>query len=164
MSLQYDYYYTPNKFFLTALIGVFFFLVKSDWQISKSLLNTGVDLKGAAVWTTSILPLISYSSNLLYELLENVSRIASTIGLMFYIFFSFLARSKYLSIFSLSFIFTLWFAENQVDDKVSFGQLTLCIAYWHILICVYTIGSCCQILISCKIPSGSSFPSTHGLY
>ena len=86
---------------------------------SKSLLVSGVllctpsDLKSYVVWILLILPLISISSTLfpiLWGLLELVSSSAS-FSIVFCFFFP-QAKSKYLSSFSFSLIFTLWFART----------------------------------------------------
>ena len=68
-------------------------------QISWILLSTLVDLTNAAVWMVSAPPLISNSSGSLYKHLLPI-------------FFSSLARSKYLSSVSFSFTFTLWFVRT----------------------------------------------------
>ena len=67
------------------------------------------------IWTVSILPLISSSSSLLCKLLGTIptttTKIGITVTFMFDCSFNCLARSKYLSIFSLL-LFSLWFAET----------------------------------------------------
>ena len=78
-----------------------------------------------------ILVLISNSSIIFSKLLGTSTSAPNTISiidtLVFHSFFSggggnFVARSNYLSIFSLSFIFTLWSAraQNSQDGKFSF--------------------------------------------
>ena len=88
------------------------------WKLSDSkspqvswTLSTLDDLNSAMVWMVLILPLISSSFS---RLLGIVPRAPTTIGinvmLMFYDCFFSLANSKCFSIFSLTFIFTLWFS------------------------------------------------------
>ena len=82
-------------------------------QVSKILLRIQVVLNNAIVWMVSILPSISNCSSLLSRLLETVSSALTPIGITiartFYSFFNSMARSKYLSIFLLSFMYTLWY-------------------------------------------------------
>ena len=72
------------------------------------------------IWMISIHLLISNSSTPLFKPLGTVpiapTRIGITVTITFLSFFSSQARSKYLFIFSLSFIFTLW----SQDDKLFF--------------------------------------------
>ena len=85
-------------------------------QVSGTLLSILADLSNAVVWIVSTRPLISNSSSPFTNHLVSVPRAPITIGItitfMFYSFFYSLARSKYLSFFSLSFDFTLWSAET----------------------------------------------------
>ena len=79
-------------------------------QVSWTFLSTLADFNNGVVWMISSLPLISSSSNLLFKLLRTVpNTIDITVTFIFHSFFSSPARSKYLFIVSLSFIFTLWF-------------------------------------------------------
>ena len=75
---------------------------------------TLADFNNGVFWMVSILPMISHSSSPLSNPLETVSSTPTTIGitvnLMFHSFCSSQVRFKYLSLFSLSFIFTVWFA------------------------------------------------------
>ena len=83
-------------------------------QVSRTRLGILTNLSNALVWMISILYLIPNFSGLFSKILGTVPSAVSTIGitvtLMFHNFFSFLARTKYLSIFSFPFIFTLWSA------------------------------------------------------
>ena len=83
-------------------------------QVSQALLSILTDLNSAVVWIVSTRPLISNSSSPCTNPLVTVPSlpitIAITVTFMFHSFFSFLARSKYLSLFYLSFNFTLWSA------------------------------------------------------
>ena len=103
---------------LCSLFASFLLPVLSDSkfpQVSRTPLSILSDFNSAVVWTVSILSLI-YSPNLFSNLfsraLEIVPSALTTIGItvtfIFCSFFCPLARSKYLFIFSLSFIFTLW--------------------------------------------------------
>ena len=77
-------------------------------QVSRTLLSILVDLHNSVVWMLSTCPLISKSSCPFTNPLGIVPRapFGIIVTLMFHIFCS-LARFRYLSYFSLSFIFTL---------------------------------------------------------
>ena len=83
-------------------------------QVSKTLLCILADLNHAVVWMLSAHPLISNSSSPLIKPLGIDPSTPTTIGIavtfIFHSIFSSLARSKYLSLFSFSLIFTLWSA------------------------------------------------------
>ena len=83
-------------------------------QVSRTLLSILADLSNAVVWMVSPRLLISKSSSPCINPLLTVPRQPITIGInvtfMFHSFFNSLARSRYLSFFSLSFSFTLWSA------------------------------------------------------
>ena len=83
-------------------------------QVSRTLLSILGDLNNAVVWMVSTRPLISISSSSYTNILVTVASVPITIGItvtfMFYSFFSSLARSTYLSLFSVSFSFTPWSA------------------------------------------------------
>ena len=74
----------------------------------RPLLSILADLK-VVICMVFILSLISISSNLLSKPLGTIPSVPTTIGITitFYSFLCSLARSKYLSVFSPSFIFTL---------------------------------------------------------
>ena len=81
--------------------------------VSRTLLSILVDLKNAAVWMISALTPTFDSSSPLFKPLETIPSVpvtSITVTLMFPSFFSSLVRSKYLSVFLLSLIFTEWFA------------------------------------------------------
>ena len=81
-------------------------------QVSRTLLSIFANLDNALVWIVSICSIISKSSNLFIHLLKIVPSApittVITITFMFHIFLSSLARSGYLSLFSLTLNFTLW--------------------------------------------------------
>ena len=91
------------------------------WSLSDSesphicwtLLSILTDLNNAAVWTPLVL-LIFKSFSPRINLFGTVPKVPITTGttvpFMFHSFFNSLARSRYLSFFSLSFHFTLWTA------------------------------------------------------
>ena len=83
-------------------------------QVFRTLLGILADLNNAVIWMVSTRPVISKSSSPCSNPLVTVPRAPITIGIivifMFYSFFNSLARSWYLSLFSLSFNFTLWSA------------------------------------------------------
>ena len=84
-------------------------------QDSRTLLSTILDLNSVVIWMVLILPLISNSFSLLSKHFVTDPRTPATIGItvtfIFYWYFGSLAKSKYLSIFLLSFVFTLWSAR-----------------------------------------------------
>ena len=86
-------------------------------HVSRTLLCILTDLNNAGVWMVSTRPLISKSSSPRTNPLVIVPRALITIGIivtfMFHSFFSSLARSRYLSFFSLSFNLTLWSAGTE---------------------------------------------------
>ena len=83
-------------------------------QVSWSHLSILAVLSNAVVWIVSTRPPISKSSRPFNNPLVTVSNAPITIGtivtFMFHSFFNSLARSRYLSFFSLSFRFILWSA------------------------------------------------------
>ena len=120
-------YYVIDGFILLLFhsLRVFHTIIKlvvSHWspsdnkspRVSRTLLSILIDFN-AMIWMVSILPLISVSLSLFSWVLVTLRCAPLTIGitviLMFHRFYSFLAMSKYLFIFSLSFIFAQWFAN-----------------------------------------------------
>ena len=85
-----------------------------SFQVSRTRLNILADLNNAVVCMVSNCSLISKSSGPFTYSLVTVPTAPITIGtvvtFMSHCFITSLARSRYLSIFSLSFIFTLWSA------------------------------------------------------
>ena len=85
------------------------FSQESEWlQVSRTLLSILADLSNTAVWMVSTRTLISPS----VTIPDAPITISITITFMFHSFFCSLARSTYLSFFSLSFSFTMWSAGN----------------------------------------------------
>ena len=139
----------------------------------------------------SILLLMSNSSKLFSQPLgfdpNALSPTGFTVILMFYYFFSSLEIFIYLSIFSLSFILTIWFARTGKFTRwqvfVSSCKFTLGRMFppgvggpflpqnirefysshflGQILVCVYTIRQQGQILISCTNLRGLHVPPSH---
>ena len=133
----------------------------------------------------SIVLLISNSPSLMFKTLGTIPSAPITIGItvsfIFHIFVRSLARSKYLSISSLLFIFTVSLeGKNPLDDNFVFFFLTKTLVFWlgysfvyqgsrefyashflgQILGFAFTICLYSQNLIFCTIPSGSSFLSS----
>ena len=111
----YYYYYNPCEFFFTPVltfIGVWVTagLLRSPHVFFSILAN----FNNVVIQMVSIHPLIFNSSNPLSKPLKTVPSTpvpsAITVTFMFHNFFSSLAKSKYLSLFSLSLFFTLWSA------------------------------------------------------
>ena len=91
--------------------------------VSSTLLSILIDLNNA-VWLISTQPLISMSSSPCTNPLVTVPSAPITIGItvtfIFHNFFSSLARSRYLSLFSFSFGFTLWSTRTAKSTIRSF--------------------------------------------
>ena len=85
-------------------------------QVSRTLLSILANINNAVVWMVSTHPLISKSSSPCTNFLVTVPSMSITTGItitfMCHNFFSFLARFRVLSFFSLSFSFTLWSART----------------------------------------------------
>ena len=83
-------------------------------QASRTLFSILAVLNNAVVWVVSTRPPTSKSSSPFNNPLVAVPKAPITIGIivtfMFHSFFRSLARSRYLSFFSLSFSFILWSA------------------------------------------------------
>ena len=98
-------------------------------QVSRTLLCILADFYNAVVWMISVLPLMPrYHSPLfrrLWTILRKPIKIVTIITFMFLRFFSSLARSRYLSIFLLSFIFILLSAGTAKSNRLQFFSLIL---------------------------------------
>ena len=157
------------------------------FKVSRTLLSILADLKNAVVGVVSIIPLISYPSILFLSFLWlfqlHQQQLVSTALACFTAFFSSQTRSKYLFIFSLTFILNhLW--QNPLNKKFfSFFYLAVGLLFRpvldypfvlqnprefyashsleQILIFAYTIWLYGKISISCIISSRSPFPPSH---
>ena len=153
-------------------------------QVSRTLLIILADFNSAVVFMVSILPLISSSASPFSRVLETVSRfqwqLVSLTTSCSTTFSSSLARSRYFSMLSLSFIFTLWSA---VTAKFTRYQEIFFLVSWpgfgdlfasqsprdfhashflaQILVCPYTFCQHGQFLISCTILRRSPFQTSH---
>ena len=95
-------------------------------QVSRILLSILADLNRVVVWMVSTLPLISKSSSPYNNTLVIAQRALIIIGInvsfIFHSFFNSLARSSYLSFFSLSFNFIMWSAGTAEWLQISPGH------------------------------------------
>ena len=106
--------FSPWEFFSHQLMVFHWNLSDKSPQVSRTLLSIMADLNNAVIWMVSTRLLISKFSSSCTGPLATVPRAPITISItaifMLHSFLSSLARSKYLSFFSLSFNFTLWSA------------------------------------------------------
>ena len=79
-------------------------------QVSRTRFRILAVLSNAVVWIVSTRPPTSKSSRPLVVVPNAPVTIGTIVTFMFHSFFNSLARSRYLSFFSLSFRFILWFA------------------------------------------------------
>ena len=101
-------------------------------RVSRILLSILADRNNDVGWMVSTHPLISNSSSPCTNPLVTVQSVPITIGItvtfVFHSLFSFLARSRYLSFFLLSFNFTRWSAgtaKSTIRQVLSFLLLLL---------------------------------------
>ena len=112
--MKYTIHLTPCK--ISHSLAVFHWNLSDSksTQVSRTLLSILTDLNWSVVWMIKIFPLISNSSSHSSRPLGTVPSTPITIGItvtfMFHSLFSSLTRSKYLSVFSFSLIYTLWSA------------------------------------------------------
>ena len=101
-------------------------------RVSRDPLRIQANLSNAVVWMFSTCPQISKSSSPFTISLGFVPRApiktGITVTFLFYSFFSYLAGSKYLSLFSPSFIFTLW--SSPFGRFFSYFLLSLGLVVW----------------------------------
>ena len=135
-SVQLNYHYYSFSSF-----SHHFWLMVSHWslsdskppQVTRTLLSILTDLSNLVVWMISTCSLISKSSSPCINPFVTVPRTLITTGItvtsMFHSFFNSLARSRYLSFFSISFSFTLWSAgaAKSTIRKVLFFLLIIII-------------------------------------
>ena len=100
-------------------------------QVYRTLISILTNLNSTVVWMVFTCAFISNSSRPFTNLLVTILRVPITVGItitfMFHSFFSSLARSKYLFLFSLSFNFTLCFAGTvkSATCQILFFLLTI---------------------------------------
>ena len=116
LSVVFVYYESHRcwEFFTSALADGFHWSLSDSKSplVSRTLLS--ILLNNAVVWTVSTCHIISKALGPCTNLLATIPRAPITIGItvtfMFHSIFSSPARSWYLSLFSLSFNFTVWSA------------------------------------------------------
>ena len=96
-------------------------------QVSTTPLSFLADLNNTVFWMVSILPLISTSPSPCTTLPSAPITICINVTFMFHSFFSSLARSRYLFLFSLSFSFT---QRSAATVKSTIRQV-LFFVYYH---------------------------------
>ena len=96
-------------------------------QVSRTLLSILTNLNNTVVWMVSTSPLISKSSSSLINLLVTVPRAPITIGIRVHVFFYSLAKSRYVSLFLLSFNFSQWSAGTA---KSTIRQVLFFLVVW----------------------------------
>ena len=115
-------------------------------QVSRTRLRILAVLSNAVVWIVSIRPPISKSSRPFNNPLVIVPNAPITIGtivtFMFHRFFNSLARSRYLSFFSLSFRFILWSAGTAKSTILQIffffvDYYEVCSSGWDQVNCLY---------------------------
>ena len=100
-------------------------------QVSRTLFSILVDLSITVIWMVLVCPSISSSSSPLTKSLRTVlsAPIIIVITLTFITFFSFLARSKYLSIF---FVFhSVVCQDSKVHDSTGSFFVVVVVYYYH---------------------------------
>ena len=116
-------------------------LSDSKSQVSRTRLRILAVLSNAVVWIVSTRPPTSKSSRLFNNPLVIVPNAPITIGtiatFMFHSFFNSLARSSYLSYFSLSFRFNLWSAGTA---KSTILQILFVFCFFCFLLIVMRSG------------------------
>ena len=120
--LIYHYYHCE---FFTLVLSDGFTQKSKHPRVCRTLLSIRADFDSAMVWMVSILPLIFNSSIFFSKPLESVPTATSiTVTFMFHSFFNSLTRTRYLSIFSRSFTFTL-LSDGTAKSFVSSSSLLL---------------------------------------
>ena len=109
-------------------------------QVSRTRLRILTVLSNTVVWIVSTRPPTSKSSRHFNNPLVIVTNAPITIGIidtfMFHSFFNSLARSRYLSFFSLSFRFILWSvgtAQSTILQILSFFFFFFCWLLWGLV-------------------------------
>ena len=158
-------------------------------HVSRTFLSILADFSNVVVWMVLILSLILNSSSLLSKPLGIIPSAPTIIGitvtLIFHSFFTSLVRSKYFSVFSISFILTavVWnvkiyklvnslfllliknrsilLADIRWSIRISKSQRILFITFSRMDVCAYIILLYGQVSIFCTIPRGSPSLPTH---
>ena len=110
--------FTPLEFFTSVMVFHWRVSDSKSPQVSRTRLRILAILSNAVIWIVSTRPPTSKSSRPFNNPFVIVPNTPITIGtivtFMFHSFFNSLARSRYLSFFSLSFRFILW--SSKVDN------------------------------------------------
>ena len=134
--VNFDYYYYYYYLLLESFSHQRYLMVFL-WSLSESkspqVSSILAVFNNVVVWMVSTHPLISKSSSSFINPLMTVPRASITAGIntafMFYNLFNSLARSRYLSFFSLTFNFTLWSAGKA---KSAILQVPFFIDYYKV--------------------------------
>ena len=108
-------------------------------QISRTLLSILTVLNNAVVWMVSTRLPTFKSSNPFSNPLVSLPKAPITIGIIvtfkFHSFFNYLARSRYLALFSHSFSFILWSAQTAKSTilQIFFSLLLLLLFSFHVV-------------------------------
>ena len=121
-------------------------------QVSRTLLSILADLNNAIIWMVSTRTLFSKSfspcNNPFVTLLSAPITIGITVTFMFHgFFFCSLARSKYLSTFSLSFISTLWWTKTIIIIIIIVIIIVVFVVIQYALALFYINVFLCTILL-----------------
>ena len=148
--------FTPLEFFTSVLADGFYWSLSDSKspQVSRTCLSILAVLSNAVVWMVSTRPLTSKSSRPFNNPLVTVPNAPITIGtivtFMFHSFFNSLARSRYLSFFSVSFRLILWSAGTAKSTILQILFLLLIIMRSGLLagirlsVCINSHRSLCE--------------------
>ena len=107
-------YYESFSYQRCLMVSLWNLSDSKSTQVPRTLLSILANLNNAVIWMISTRPLISKSSSLCTNPLVAIPSAPITTGISvtftFHSFFNSLAMSRYLSLFYLSFSFTLWSA------------------------------------------------------
>ena len=112
-------------------------------QVSSILLSTLANVNNVAVWMVSTCPVICKSSSPCTNHQVTITRQANTVTFLFHNFsFNFLARSRYISLFSLSFNFTLWTTGTAKSTILKvFSFLPIIVRSGHLTVIRWSVRS-----------------------
>ena len=123
--------FTPWEFFFHLIVFHWSLGHKKSPQVSRTLLSILIFLNNVGVWMVSTRPPTSKSSSPFNSPLVTVPNAPITIGIivtfMFHSIFNSLARSRYLSFFSISFSFIL---RSAGTAKSTFSQVLFFFFFW----------------------------------